>query len=26
MKNGEHEVSLNDADVRSIIESISICE
>ena len=25
MKNGEHEVSLNDADVRSIIESISIC-
>ncbi|MBQ1985103.1 MAG: hypothetical protein II230_02210 [Clostridia bacterium] len=26
MKNGEHEVSLNDADVRSIIESISICD
>lgn len=26
MKNGEHEISLNDADVRSIIESISICE
>ena len=26
MKNGVHEVSLNDADVRSIIESISICE
>ena len=26
MKNGEHEISLYDADVRSIIESISICE
>lgn len=26
MKNGEYEISLNDADVRSIIESISTCE
>ena len=26
MKNGEHEISLDDVDVRSIIESISICE
>ena len=25
MKNGEYEISFNDADVRSIIESISIC-
>ena len=26
MKNGEYEISLNDADVRFIIESISTCE
>ena len=26
MKNGEYEISLNDADVRLIIESISTCE
>ena len=26
MKNGEYEISFNDADVRSIIESISTCE
>lgn len=26
MKNGEYEISLNDADVRSILESIESCE
>jgi hypothetical protein len=26
MENGEHKISLNDADVQLIIESISICE
>ncbi|MBQ8523338.1 MAG: hypothetical protein IJ457_01800 [Clostridia bacterium] len=26
MKNGEHEISLYDADVRAVIESIAVCD